>query len=526
MSFNPDNYDLKKLSEYPAKNFNRSLSENAFFPAVDLDELGALANYKISLQELLEFIVHTGDYTNVIDYRPTPYYTATGLNLTIKAGWRMDCPNGFESTGEYKNSEIRIDSDRAIDMSQYGSGIWILFVTASDTFVLPKAQLITRPNRTVETSPLTGTICYETDTNTWWRYAGTAWNQIIGMPLIKAKIADSTMTVSLSNSLMRNRLNLEYLLIQAGINIPETRGPFERVMSNVKKSGADLLYYIPAHTQVDLANYPDTLDFLKTAYGRAAAAGPIETSTYGAFYRDPETGLDFATPTVYSRAYSNTGICPFIGIPADSGWADGATQIWTPKTSHGDLIMKKDPTDSDMKWARVYADGWVEQGGYETAPTSVSEDSRPVTLTIEMADANYHVQRTQHGGTSNTTAFSWQWISDKRNTSAANTTSTLYISIANTSFCQGVFWEVRGKASDATLAKIPNAETFNEYYLIGNVVSNIPADLAGQLATILNAYNQIVQQGADFFSVQATDATDALAKSIANPTKFVYVADP
>lgn len=517
MSFNPDNYDLKKLSEYPDKNFNRSLSAQAFFPAVDIDELGALANYKISLQELLEFIVHTGDYTNIIDYRPTPYYTATGLNLTIKAGWRLDCPNGFESTGEYQNEEILIDSDRAIDMSQYGSGIWILFVTASDTFVLPKAQLITRPTRTVETSPLTGTICYETDTNTWWRYAGTAWNQIIGMPLIKATITDGTMTVSLSNSLMRNRLNLEYLLIQAGINIPETRGPFERVMSNVKKSGADLLYYIPAHTQVDLANYPDTLDFLKTAYGRAAAAGPIESSTYGAFYRDPETGIDFATPTVYSQAYSNTGICPFIGIPADSGWADGATQIWTPKTSHGDLIMKKDPTSSDTKWARVYADGWVEQGGYMYGSVAISGQST-FTLPFEMANTtDYFVNfQAMHQGTGQ----GYQPCE----VYPARTTTT--VSCYQTAGYYGLEWQVRGLIAPATLAKIPNGETFNEYYLIGNVVSNIPADLAGQLATILNAYNQIVQQGADFFSIQATDATDAQAKSIANPTKFVYVADP
>lgn len=515
MSFNPDNYDLKKLSEYPDKNFNRSLSAQAFFPAVDIDELGALANYKISLQELLEFIVHTGDYTNIIDYRPTPYYTATGLNLTIKAGWRLDCPNGFESTGEYQNEEILIDSDRAIDMSQYGSGIWILFATASDTFVLPKAQLITRPNRTVETSPLTGTICYETDTNTWWRYAGTAWNQIIGMPLIKAKIADSTMTVSLSNSLMRNRLNLEYLLIQAGINIPETRGPFERVMSNVKKSGADLLYYIPAHTQVDLANYPDTLDFLKTAYGRAAAAGPIETSTYGAFYRDPETGLDFTKPTIYAACYSTYGICPFIGIPADSGWADGDTQIWTPKVSHGDLVVKKDATDSDRNWFRIYADGWVEQGGYIAATTSTAQVN---SLIIEMANTDYHLD---------ITAIASTWTGGLNSVFNITTTGFQVWTSDDSSFnsCPAL-WIAKGMASAETLAKIPNFESFNEYYLIGNVVSNIPADLAGQLATILNAYNQIVQNGADFFSIQATDATDAQAKSIANPTKFVYVADP
>lgn len=507
MSFNPDNYDLKKLSEYPAKNFNRSLSESAFFPAVDIDELGALANYKISLQELLEFIVHTGDYTNIIDYRPTPYYTATGLNLTIKAGWRMDCPNGFESTGEYKNSEIRIDSDRAIDMSQFGSGIWILFVTASDTFVLPKAQLIVRPNRAVETSPLTGTICYETDTNTWWRYAGTAWGQIIGMPLIKATISDGTMTVSLSNSLMRNRLNLEYLLIQAGINIPETRGPFERVISNVKKSGADLLYYIPAHTQVDLANYPETLTLLQSAYQRAVAAGIISGGPYGDFYRDAQTGLDFAALAVYAQAYSDFGLCPFIG------YSGSGSVFWTPKTAHGELIAEQKSTAANnYSWYRIYADGWVEQGGNMGTSSTVN-------LLQEMADVAYFVDVTWGGGKS---ASFWasDWKITRTSTTAFTTTATI-----NGGNVIGIFWTVCGAVAGSVLEKIAGQNSYNEYYLIGNRLSDIPADLAGQLATILNNYNQIVGAQANYFSIKADDDADALQKSIENPNKFVYTAD-
>ncbi len=428
MGFNPDNYNLKKLSEYPEILFGTNLPDGAFMPVVSLDENDALANYKISLTQLRDFIIQNGDYTNVIDYRPENYALISEKQLTIPAGWRLEVPNGFLPTGEYQNSIVNITEDRVIDFSQQQVGKYSVVCTADNNYVLLQSALLVRKNRSVVISPATGTIVYETDNNLWWRYTGSDWQQIPGMPLLNVEVSETGITVALCNSLLRNRLNLQYLLAQAGIEIPESRGPFERIITNVKKSGADLLYYIPAGTEVDLQNYPDTLDLIQGAYARAVAAGAIIADNM-TFYYDAETGLYFAPMASYMLYLNSRGYAPVIGY-------DGTgTVIKTPISAHGEL------------------------------------------------------------------AAEWQ------------TGNAPYFS------------HVKGYADPAALTNIINAYSRFEYYLLGNSAKNIPVDLAGQLGTILNAYNQIVQNGADFFSIQATDENDAVAKSAQNPTKFVYVAD-
>lgn len=514
MSFNPDNYDLKKLSEYPEIEFGNDLPDSAFVPVVSLDENDALANYKIPLAQIRDFIIQTGDYTNVIDYRPTPYYSATGLQLTINGGWRLECPNGFLDTGEFDNYEIEILDARQIDLSNQGAGQWVLFLTADNTYIVRKSNLLIRKSRASETAPETGTILYEVSTNTWWRYSGTAWNQLIGMPLINVEIASGAMSVALTNSLMRNRLNLEYLLLQAGIEIPESRGPFERIISNVKKSGADLLYYTPAHTEVDLANYPETLSLLQSAYQRAVAAGIISGGPYGDFYRDAQTGLDFAALAVYAQAYSDFGLCPFIG------YSGSGRVFWTPKTAHGELIAEQKPTNANnYAWYKVFADGWVEQGANATTPASGNLN---ITLPIPMNPNQFYVTNSSRQPANNSSASP----TITKSTNGTTITIAIVPNSGTGAWVSGTIdWQVSGMAADSELSKIPSYESYNEYYLIGNRLSAIPADLAGQLATILNNYNQIVQQGAGFFSIQAADSAAAEAASIQNPTKFVYVAD-
>lgn len=517
MSFNPDNYDLKKLSEYPEIEFGNDLPDAAFIPAVSIDENAALANYKIMLSKIRDFIIQTGDYTNVIDYRPTPYYSATGLQLTINGGWRLECPNGFLNTGEYQNENIEIAAARHIDLSNQGSGQWVLFLTADDTYIVRKSNLLVRKSRAAETAPETGTILYEVSTNTWWRYSGTDWNQLIGMPLINVEIVSGAMSVALTNSLMRNRLNLEYLLLQAGVEIPESRGPFERIISNVKKSGADLLYYIPAHTEVDLANYADTLNLIKTAHARGVALGvksfTVNDVTYQ-FYHDDETGLDFALDLdTYANHYTNLGTAPFI-------YYDGNVTIWTPKVAHGQLIYENSysQTASNFNLAmhlKIFADGWMSYTGHVTV-TANGVDV-PITFPFPFMDERYK--------TGNCFEYSKKEAAQYEFITARNKTVNGFSIEGFLTNSKGTSVSAEGFINESSFASIPNADTYNEYYLIGNAVKNIPADLAGQLATILNNYNQIVQQGADFFSIQATDDADALAKSQANPTKFVYVAD-
>lgn len=111
------------------------------------------------------------------------------------------------------------------------------------------------------------------------------------------------------------------------------------------------------------------------------------------------------------------------------------------------IVAEQKPTaNNSYTWFKKYSTGWVEQGGYQPAPAETNYNVA-ITLPIAMADGNYHVQRTLHGGTTTDTSFAWAWIADKLNTATANTATTLYLGIASTAFCQGVFWEVKGYAA-------------------------------------------------------------------------------
>ncbi len=512
MGFNPDNYNLKKLSEYPEILFGTNLPDGAFMPVVSLDENDALANYKISLTQLRDFIIQNGDYTNVIDYRPENYALISEKQLTIPAGWRLEVPNGFLPTGEYQNSIVNITEDRVIDFSQQQVGKYSVVCTADNNYVLLQSALLVRKNRSVVISPATGTIVYETDNNLWWRYTGSDWQQIPGMPLLNVEVSETGITVALCNSLIRNRLNLQYLLAQAGIEIPESRGPFERIITNVKKSGADLLYYIPAGTEVDLQNYPDTLDLIQGAYARAVAAG-AKTQTIIAdnmtFYYDAETGLYFAPMASYMLYLNSRGYAPVIGY-------DGTgTVIKTPISAHGELVAEWQTGNAPyFSHVKVFADGWVEQQGSVFLSQSAEAN---VKLLVAMRDVGFYVNANTQDQTDGAAV--------SRSTAIINA-STISLRIGYSSnLTRRCAWTVKGYADPAALTNIINAYSRFEYYLLGNSAKNIPVDLAGQLGTILNAYNQIVQNGADFFSIQATDENDAVAKSAQNPTKFVYVAD-
>lgn len=515
MGFNPDNYDLKKLSEYPQILFGNDLPDAAFMPVVSIDENDALANYKIRLAQLRDYIIQNGDYTNVIDYRPEHYAVISNKQLTIPAGWRLECPNGFLPTGEFQNSILEITEDRVIEFAQQPVGNWIVAVTPDNNYLCLQDAMLVRKSRASVIAPTDGALCYETTTNLWYRWTGSDWQQIAGMPLLNVAVAEDGITVSLCNSLMRNRLNFEFLLAQAGFEIPETRGPFERIVTNVKKSGADLLYYIPAHTEANIANYPDTLDLIRLAHARAVNAGQ-RTQTIGEnsynFYYDEQTGLYFAaTNADYENYFTNLGLAPFI-------FFDGAETIKTPLTSHGELVAKWQMGVVNNIKVRVYADGWVEQEG------QVQGAGHPgyatVDLPVEMKDDLYNISLSVINGLNNYTntvfGFPKQTTTQVFMRTGSNGTNSVSLPVA---------WKVQGYAAPAALANIPNAYSRFEYYLLGNAATNIPADLSGQLATILNNYNQIVQNGADFFSIQATDDADAKQKSIKNPTKFVYVAD-
>ena len=118
-------------------------------------------------------------------------------------------------------------------------------------------------------------------------------------------------------------------------------------------------------------------------------------------------------------------------------------------TAKADAVIDyQEPTaDNGYTWYRKYASGWVEQGGY-VAATSSSIMSKAVSLPITMANSNYQVSKTTHMGASTTNSSEWGWWGDKPSSASANTTTTVYLSVASTSFCMGVFWQVNGLSAN------------------------------------------------------------------------------
>ena len=125
------------------------------------------------------------------------------------------------------------------------------------------------------------------------------------------------------------------------------------------------------------------------------------------------------------------------------------TEVLNTKVTIGhEVIEFQAPTAANnYTWYRKYADGWVEQGGYIAATTS-SIMSKAVSLPITMANSNYQVSKTTHMGASTTNSSEWGWWGDKPSSASANTTTTVYLSVASTSFCMGVFWQVNGLSAN------------------------------------------------------------------------------
>ena len=121
-------------------------------------------------------------------------------------------------------------------------------------------------------------------------------------------------------------------------------------------------------------------------------------------------------------------------------------EMFNDLNAHKVIDFQEPTSENNYTWYRLYADGWVEQGGYVAATTS-SIASNAVSLPITMANSNYQVSKTTHMGASTTNSSEWGWWGDKPSSASANTTTTVYLSVANTSYCIGVYWEVKGMAA-------------------------------------------------------------------------------
>lgn len=131
---------------------------------------------------------------------------------------------------------------------------------------------------------------------------------------------------------------------------------------------------------------------------------------------------------------------------------------------------------SGTNWARIYSDGWVEQGGVKAAA-----GLQTIQLPIEMAGTNYTVL-----------------LTDKRNATTRDgnensqvlypncTTTSLYVYI--NSNCNG-YWEVKGYGDNGALKNISAqfaAEYKYLYFYVGNFEQSAIEQTAGITAETLN----------------------------------------
>ena len=118
------------------------------------------------------------------------------------------------------------------------------------------------------------------------------------------------------------------------------------------------------------------------------------------------------------------------------------TYFKVPKKLGRVLVRSQKPTaDNDHTWYNVYADGWVEQGGYLSPITTGSNQS--ISLLVEMLHAKYTANITLIGTGTNDTGFK---------TVHANTKTLGYIVNAGDGNT-GINWQVSGYAAPAEYTK-------------------------------------------------------------------------
>lgn len=98
---------------------------------------------------------------------------------------------------------------------------------------------------------------------------------------------------------------------------------------------------------------------------------------------------------------------------------------------------------NNWTWYRLYADGWVEQGGIAITDGS---NATPITLPIEMIDTNYIPFIQGKTGTDGYSNATWQVM--PVNTATSTQTSTKFYAQASiTGYNLNFGWRVEGMAA-------------------------------------------------------------------------------
>lgn len=98
---------------------------------------------------------------------------------------------------------------------------------------------------------------------------------------------------------------------------------------------------------------------------------------------------------------------------------------------------------NNYTWCRKYASGWVEQGGIATTNGS---NATPITLPVEMADANYIPFIQGRTATDGYDHAQWQ-VMPVNTATSTQTSTTFYAQASITGYNLSFGWRVEGMAA-------------------------------------------------------------------------------
>lgn len=177
------------------------------------------------------------------------------------------------------------------------------------------------------------------------------------------------------------------------------------------------------------------------------------------YYKTPD-GHHICLPdqeSAISQLYEKTGEANFYILDTTNA------RFKLPRTQKRRLIRAV--KNADSTWYNLYSDGWVEQGGQTTIPST----DRTVTFLVEMQDTNYAYQASGSNSTYGVGIMSLTTTSMKLDYTGSAT--------GNAS------WQVSGYAANSVIANEP---VQYEYYYVGNFTKGATENTAGLNAELFN----------------------------------------
>ena len=190
-------------------------------------------------------------------------------------------------------------------------------------------------------------------------------------------------------------------------------------------------------------------DIFWTTRTDSALNGAVEANGAQYNFADVNQGQNNVQALLVSGALPSVTITEFDAKVASDGGCDSfgydssATYFKVPKKTPRILVRCQKPTaDNNYTWYNLYADGWVEQGGFGSGADS---KNIYVSLPIEMSDVNYTpIITTIRNANPNT--------EDGQNTVRTMST-TGFVATSGVANSATIFWQVSGYAASSEYAQ-------------------------------------------------------------------------